>query len=122
MEAFPRMLVFKEAVAACVENHETVYQVHLLLNEGNSIAIGEWWRHDLPERYWLEITKRPDFGANLNAPTSRRWGGVLELLPDSSLCASSWDILCEDLNILLVWPATYDLISPEAVVDPALES
>jgi hypothetical protein len=31
-------------------------------------GIHEWWTADPRERYWMEITDRPDLGANLHAP------------------------------------------------------
>lgn len=30
--------------------------------------IHSWWRNDPKEVYWLEVTRRPDIGANLKAP------------------------------------------------------
>ena len=27
-----------------------------------------WWDNNPEERYWIEITKRPDIGADLKAP------------------------------------------------------
>jgi hypothetical protein len=30
--------------------------------------INAWWEHDPAERYWLEITDRPDIGVDLHAP------------------------------------------------------
>lgn len=32
------------------------------------MAVRRWWFEDPRERYWLEITQRPDIGADLNAP------------------------------------------------------
>ena len=32
------------------------------------MAIREWWRNSANERYWLEITDRPDIGVDLKAP------------------------------------------------------
>ena len=33
-----------------------------------------WWGDDSQERYWLEITDRPDIGAELHDPATRRDG------------------------------------------------
>jgi hypothetical protein len=33
-----------------------------------SKALNYWWEHDLAERFWMEITNRPDVGSNLIAP------------------------------------------------------
>ncbi|SNY53708.1 DUF3883 domain-containing protein [Paractinoplanes atraurantiacus] len=32
------------------------------------MALNEWWAGDPAQRYWLEITDRPDLGENLHAP------------------------------------------------------
>lgn len=38
------------------------------------IAIHRWWSRLTNERYWLEVTDRPDIGANLKAPKSNETG------------------------------------------------
>jgi hypothetical protein len=38
------------------------------------MAISEWWAGDASERYWVEITQRPDVGVNLWAPTADQSG------------------------------------------------
>ncbi|WP_410535472.1 protein NO VEIN domain-containing protein [Streptomyces sp. KL2] len=35
---------------------------------GRILPINRWWVGDPSERYWLEITNRPDIGTNLHAP------------------------------------------------------
>jgi hypothetical protein len=32
------------------------------------MALNMWWTADPAERYWMEITHRPDIGGNLQAP------------------------------------------------------
>ncbi len=39
-----------------------------LVGEVSSVAIDSWWDEDLSELYWLEVTERPDIGADLRAP------------------------------------------------------
>jgi hypothetical protein len=31
-------------------------------------AVNSWWAHDLAQRFWLEITDRPDIGVDLHCP------------------------------------------------------
>jgi hypothetical protein len=38
------------------------------------MAINRWWDGKPDERYWMEITDRPNLGANLLAPTSAKGG------------------------------------------------
>ena len=38
------------------------------LASGTSLRLNEWWTDSDEERFWLEITGRPDIGTNLNAP------------------------------------------------------
>lgn len=40
------------------------------------MAVKTWWASDLNERYWMEITSRPDLGADLRAPQSGSGGRV----------------------------------------------
>jgi hypothetical protein len=32
------------------------------------MALNTWWTTDPSQRYWMEITHRPDIGGNLQAP------------------------------------------------------
>jgi hypothetical protein len=44
-----------------------------------------WWDENESERYWLEVTDRPDIGADLNAPQ----------LDDSGKTRWSYDLMSE---------------------------
>jgi len=35
-----------------------------------------WWERDMGENVWMEITRRDDIGADLNAPVTARGGGM----------------------------------------------
>jgi len=39
------------------------------------VAINTWWNDDSSERYWVEITDRPDLGEDLHTPTRTTAGG-----------------------------------------------
>lgn len=53
-----------------------------------SFAMAEWWEDDSRERYWCEITDRPDIGADLKCPQTNgpgqpywSYGLINEVLP-----------------------------------------
>jgi hypothetical protein len=44
--------------------------------ETSAVMPGYWWERDMGENVWMEITRRGDIGADLNAPVAAR-GGVM---------------------------------------------
>ena len=45
------------------------------MGESSAMAINAWWVGDPAERYWVEITDRPDLGENLFTPQRATTGG-----------------------------------------------
>ena len=44
--------------------------------ETSAITPGYWWERAVGENVWMEITRRDDIGADLNAPVTARGGGI----------------------------------------------
>jgi hypothetical protein len=44
--------------------------------ETSAMTPGYWWQRDMGENVWMEITRRDDIGADLNAPVAARGGGM----------------------------------------------
>jgi hypothetical protein len=47
-----------------------------VVNQVDGDALLGWWSGNVDERYWMEITNRPDIGRNLNAPLLDKNGEV----------------------------------------------
>jgi len=44
------------------------------INNERSSGINDWWKNEPRERFWLEVTDRPDIGINLKAPQTNEHG------------------------------------------------
>jgi hypothetical protein len=49
-------------------------QEQRILSRADIRKTQNWWEHRPDEKFWLEVTDRPDLGANLNAPQTKEDG------------------------------------------------